>query len=125
MKQRGQLFVKRKSVLFSKLFDFFIPFPRLTMSHLALNFVTRLCLAEWRWLEIYSFDSVWETSSIRSPTNSVREKNSALQLRGPWPEILPFFWRMSPRRLWMPMPEGASVTFSEIKLMTMGELLLS
>src|SRR6267378_6017836 len=125
MKQRGQLFVKRKSVLFFKLFDFFTPFPRLTMSHLALSFVMQPCRVEWKWLENYWFDSVWETSSIKSPTNSVPVRSSGSQLHGPWPEILPFYSRMSRLHLWMPMPEGTSVKFSEVKLMTMGELLLS
>src|SRR5882724_1550811 len=125
MKQRGQLYVKRKSVLFSKLFDFFTPFPRLTMSHLALNFVMQPCLVEWKWLEIYSFDSVWETSSIKSLMNSVLGKSSVLQLHGPWPAILPFFSRMSRLHHWMPRPEGTSVKFCEAKLMTMREPLLS
>src|SRR5258707_14169204 len=94
------------------------------MSHLALNFVMQPCLAEWKWLEIYSFDSVWETSSIRNPTNSVRVRSSGLQLHEPWQEILPFFSRMSRLHLSMPTQEGTSVKFSQGKLMRMGELLL-
>src|SRR6266481_2811956 len=125
MKQRGQLYVKRKSALFSKLFDFFTPFLRLTMLHLALNFVTQPCLAEWKWRETCSFDSVWERSSIKNPTTSVPVRSSGLQLHGPWQEILPFFSRMSRLHLWMPRQEGTSVKFSEVRLTTMGELLSS
>jgi len=57
---------QRKSALFSKLFDFFTPFPRLTMSHLALNFVMQPCLVEWKWLEIYSFDRFGRQAQSRA-----------------------------------------------------------
>jgi len=43
---------------------------------------------------------------------------------GPWPEIPPFFLRMNRQHRWMPRPEEASVNFSGVRLMTMGELLL-
>jgi len=33
--------------------------------------------------EIYSFDSVWETSSIKSPTDSVRGKAASCNCAGP------------------------------------------
>jgi len=45
---------QRKSVLFSKRSAFFTLFPRLTMSHLALNFVMQPCQAERKWQEICS-----------------------------------------------------------------------
>src|SRR5260370_38307841 len=94
------------------------------MSHLALNFVMQPCLAEWKWLEIYSFDSVWETSTIRKPTNSVRGRSSGVQLHEPCQEILPFFSRKSRLHLSMPKPEGTSDKFAEVKWMAMGKRLL-
>src|SRR5882724_12828078 len=77
----------------------------------ALNFAIPPCLAEWSWQEIYSFDSVWERSSTKSHTNSVRGRSSGLPSHGPWPEIPPFFLRMSRQHRWMPRPEEASVNF--------------
>jgi len=73
---------QRKSVLFSKRSGFFTLFPRLTMSHLALNFVMQPCPAERKWQEICSVDSVWETSSIKKPNELSPGKSSGLPLQG-------------------------------------------
>jgi len=116
---------QRKSVLFSKPFDFFTLFPRLTMLPSASNFAIQPCLAEWGWQKIYSFDSDWGKSSTRSRSNLARGKSRELQLRVPWRGILLFSWRMSRLHRWMPKPEEAFVSFSETRLMMMEELLLS